>query len=144
MSYREGFQIGIYPTTAVIINETTYETLVVICFILTGKQCSVKVAANGIAEVWLPLIGEEETLLKKECEVLKEELRIREMKKGLKKKQFIYWLGEVFFFFSGEQTTKEGVYSPFLRNQALIIARNSAMQRKNLISEFGHFLQISY
>ncbi|WP_243462505.1 hypothetical protein, partial [Bacteroides stercorirosoris] len=66
------------------------------------------------------MIEEEKTLLKKECEVLKE-LRIREMKKGLKKKQFIYWLGEVFFFFSGEQTTKEGVYSPFLRNQALII-----------------------
>jgi len=85
LSYREGFQIGTYPTTAVITNETTYETLVVICFTLTGKQCSVKVAANGIAEVWLPLIGEEETPLKKECEVLKEELRIREMKKRIEK-----------------------------------------------------------
>jgi hypothetical protein len=43
------------------------------------------VAANGIVEVWLPLIGEEKTLLKKECEVLKEELRIREMKKRIEK-----------------------------------------------------------
>lgn len=37
--------------------------------------------------------------MKKECEALKEELHIRKMKKGLKKKQYILVRGSIYSFF---------------------------------------------
>ena len=47
----------------------------------------------------------------KECEALKKGLRIHEMKKGLKKKRYIYWLDEAFILFPSEQTTEESPYA---------------------------------
>ena len=41
----------------------------------------------------------------------KKGLRIHEMKKGLKKKRYIYWLDEAFILFPSEQTTEESPYA---------------------------------
>ena len=86
----------------------------------------------------------DEITLSKECEALKKGLRIHEMKKGLKKKRYIYWLDGAFILFPSEQTTKERPYAFLFRNQTLIIAHYFGMHQKNLIGKISHFLQIGY